>query len=370
MSSRSRKLEEAYCWIRAYIDENQFSANNKLPSENAISMKLGISRDTVRNAMSELAEEGLVYRIRGSGTFINKAAALSDESLTMKNQLKIGLILQGQDRNANSGLISGIKSVLHETNAVLRIFFTDNRFASERNCLNSVVHQNFDGFIIDGVKASIINPNLDCYYNIFNKKIPVIFYNNYYKELKYPKVINNDLACADELLRRLIKAGHKHIAGIFVSDNYQSIEKFRGYVTAMQKYGAKFDDDNVKWCVSSEAYKIEFAKEIARFVKSVPQCRAIVCCNYMIMQTVLQVLAGLNKKVPDDYSIVCFDYSKDDWQQAGITCSVHPGFAMGVEVSRRLLKMIKSKQFYGNDFSYVFEPNIYDGRSIEPRNDR
>ena len=45
----------------------------------------------------------------------------------------------------------------------LHVFLTDNKFCNERRCLETVVHQNFHGFIVDGVSPSILSPNLDCY---------------------------------------------------------------------------------------------------------------------------------------------------------------------------------------------------------------
>lgn len=359
-----KKTDKVYNWVRAYIDENKFSANLKIPSENVLCMRLEVSRETVRQALDRLAGEKLIHRVKGSGTYINKAVALSRAPGQSSALLKIGLILQGQDTNANTGLISGIKSVLCESEAELQVFFTDNKFSSERSCLNVVMYQGFDGFIIDGVKASLMNPNLDCYRNIFQKKIPVIFYNNYYKELKYPKVILNDYKCARELVFRLIQAGHRNIAGIFVHDNYQSIEKFRGYTAALIRYGADFDDDYVKWCVSGEAHTPGFYKDIGKFLRNLPRCTAVVCCNYMILQGVLKAIQVAGKRMPEDYSVVCIDYSKDDWQEAGITCSISPGYEMGQKLGRRLLWMIENKEYQDNNYSYVFEPQIYEGNSI------
>lgn len=364
MGKYGRKSDKIYNWLRSYIDENKFSINNKLPSETILCNKFSVSRETVRFAQERLQKESLIYKVRGSGTYINKATALSAKPETSTASVKIGLILQGQDANANSGLIRGIKCILKEKEAELQIFFTDNKFASERACLKTVIHQGFDGFIVDGVKASLINPNLDCYRSIFEKRIPVIFYNNYYKELKYPKVITHDWKCARELVYRLIRAGHRHIAGIFVHDNYQSIEKFRGYVNTMNKYGVDFDDNYVKWCASNEAHVSIFSKEISRFLKGLQKCTAIVCCNYMILQIVLNALSKMDKKVPQDYSLVCFDYSNDDWSKIGITCSIHPGFEMGQQVGNRLIKMISNNDFLDNGYSYTFAPNIYEGQSI------
>lgn len=187
MGKYGRKSDETYNWLRSYIDENKFLVNNRLPSETILCNKFSVSIETVRFAEERLQKDGLIYKVRRSGTYINKATALSAKPETSTASVKIGLILQGQDANANSGLLRGIKCILKEKEAELQIFFTDNKFASERACLKTVIHQGFDGLLVDRVNASLINPNLDCYRSIFEKKIPIIFYNNYYKELKYPR---------------------------------------------------------------------------------------------------------------------------------------------------------------------------------------
>ena len=46
-------------------------------------------------------------------------------------------------------------------------------------------------------------------------------------------MVVNDLRCAEELISLLIREGHRNIAGVFVSDNYQSIEKFQGMAAAL-----------------------------------------------------------------------------------------------------------------------------------------
>ena len=364
MGASDKKSEQVYRWLLAYIDENKFSSNLKLPSENALCRRLDVSRETVRTALDQLLREGLIHKIQGSGTYFNKDVALSRELDTGNAQWKIGLILQGQDSNANSGLIQGIKSVLPADQVDLRIFLTDNKFSNERRCLQTVVHQNFQGFIIDGVKASLLNPNLDCYKEIYRRHIPVIFYNNYYKNLRYPRVIVNDILCADRLIGLLLQAGHRHIAGIFVYDNYQSIEKFQGMALTMQKYGVEFQDDYVKWCVSNEAHDQRFTRSIEKFLKGLPKCTAIVCCNYMIYRLVRQVLEEQNKRVPEDYSLVCFDYSGDRWEEEGITCSIHQGYKIGCQVASRLMKMIRRRDCEDRDYSLVMRPEIYIGSSI------
>ena len=309
MSLFESKRDKVYFWLRTYIDENKFGNHLKLPSENALASRLEVSRETVRSALARLENEGLIVKVKGSGTFINKETAFMADMVKDFGGLKIGLILQGHDKDANSALIKGIQDVLVEDNVKLRIFLTDNKYVNERRCLQTVIHQDFSGFIVDGVKASLLNPNLDCYQQIYNKKIPIIFYNNYYQNLQCPHVVVNDRHCALRLLSLLIKKGHRKIAGIFNYDNYQSIEKFHGMTAAMRRFDVEFQDDYVRWYFSGEALETKFAKTLEKFIKGLPGCTAIVCCNYMIYRMVAGILEQMGKKIPDDYSIVCFDYS-------------------------------------------------------------
>jgi GntR family transcriptional regulator of arabinose operon len=229
-----------------------------------------------------------------------------------------------------------------------------------------VAHQSFQGFIIDGVKASLLNPNQDCYQQLSHRRIPIIFYNNYYRNLRYPRVIVNDLKCADQLVGLLLQAGHRNLASIFVYDNYQSIEKFQGMVAVMQRYGVEFQDDYVKWCVSNEAHEESFVRSIEKFLRGLPHCTAIICCNYIIYRLTRQALEKMGKKVPEDYSLVCFDYSGSDWVEEGITCSIHQGFQMGRQVALQLMSMMQNRVSKDMDCSCVMDPEIYVGTSIKP----
>lgn len=364
MAVSDRKSEQVYRWLLAYIDENKFSGNQKLPSENALCRRLNVSRETVRAAMDRLVQEGLIYRIKGSGTYFHKEQAISRELSNENARWKIGMILQGQDPDANAVLINGIRSVLSEQQVDLHIFLTDNKFSNERRCLQTVVHQNFQGFIVDGVKASIMNPNLDCYKELYRRRIPVIFYNNYYKNLRYPRVIVNDTECAIQLVEKLIQAGHRRIAGIFVYDNYQSVEKFQGMAEAMRRNGVELKDHYIKWCISDEAHSPGYGRYIEKFLRGLPKCTAIVCCNYVIYRLVRQAVEKMGKSIPQDYSLVCFDYSDENLEKEGITCSVARSYEIGSELGKRLMRMIENKECDDKNYSCVLKPVFYEGNSI------
>lgn len=52
------------------IEEKEFLPGQKIPSENSLASEYNISRITVRNAISELVDEGILIRRQGKGTYV------------------------------------------------------------------------------------------------------------------------------------------------------------------------------------------------------------------------------------------------------------------------------------------------------------
>ncbi len=63
------------------VDEHRYTPGGKLPNENELSEALGVSRTTLREAISFLAAQGVLEIRRGKGTFV--ADALPAEGLDL-----------------------------------------------------------------------------------------------------------------------------------------------------------------------------------------------------------------------------------------------------------------------------------------------
>jgi GntR family transcriptional regulator len=58
--------------------ENTLSQHAAIPPERKLMSKYGVSRSTVREAIRQLVEEGLLYRVQGKGTFVGGERVQSD----------------------------------------------------------------------------------------------------------------------------------------------------------------------------------------------------------------------------------------------------------------------------------------------------
>lgn len=337
-------------YIKVFIEQNKYNSINKIPSEPYLCKKFNASRETVRSAIKILKDEKIVYSIKGSGTYF-KAVTFQDDILDSNCRYRIATIIQGQDKNANKLFIKGIQEEIKDKNIELRIFYTDNKFSNERACLQACV-KGFDALIIDGVKASLMNPNLDIYQKIEQKDIKCIFYNNYYPETNFPKIIIDDKKCAHMLVKQIVEEGHKDIAGIFYCDNYQGTEKYRGFIEALNSYKIEIKDENIKWLISDNiSEEKEFDRIISQFLKR-NKSTAIVCCNFMILK-------HIQKKTKYPRKLACFDYSGNNWEEEKILCSISPSYEVGKKVGKNILRMLEDSNYKIHDYSYIFKPTIY-----------
>ncbi len=72
---KSKKLRyvEVYNKLYKMIKEEDLPDNYRLPSEPELAKYLGVSRTTLRQALSLLQDDGLIKNIRGKGNFIVKS---------------------------------------------------------------------------------------------------------------------------------------------------------------------------------------------------------------------------------------------------------------------------------------------------------
>lgn len=57
-------------WLRGQIESGALNPGDPLPGEIALAQQLGVSRIVVRQALTDLTREGLLYRQRARGTFV------------------------------------------------------------------------------------------------------------------------------------------------------------------------------------------------------------------------------------------------------------------------------------------------------------
>ena len=128
-SSRNQdglKYQKLYNWGRTLIMSGVLRNMDKFPSEHMLQNKFGYSRQTVRNALDRLEQDGLIARVKGSGTYVSYAPEKNKEE-----RPRIGLILSYFSDYLFPQVYEGIESVLREEGYEISVSVTRNRLNDE-----------------------------------------------------------------------------------------------------------------------------------------------------------------------------------------------------------------------------------------------
>jgi GntR family histidine utilization transcriptional repressor len=104
--------EQVKAWIRGPIASGQWRPGDPVPSESALMERFGVSRMTVNRALRELAAEGLVNRVQGSGTTVAQLHRISSrlvirdihEEVTERGHVHTARVLHAAREKANAEL--------------------------------------------------------------------------------------------------------------------------------------------------------------------------------------------------------------------------------------------------------------------------
>jgi len=76
--------EQVKAWVKQHIASGEWKPGDPVPSESALMQQFGVSRMTVNRALRELAADGLVTRVQGSGTRVAQLHRISSR-LTIRD---------------------------------------------------------------------------------------------------------------------------------------------------------------------------------------------------------------------------------------------------------------------------------------------
>ena len=342
-----KKYERIVSWVQEEIANGSLHRGDKLPSENDLMERFGVSRQTVRRAMEELASSGVAEGRRGSGTYVT----VNTRRYAGK-EIRIAVMLTYVDTYIFPSIIKGIESVFSREGCTLQIAMTDNAVEKERMLLKEFIHtQSVDGIIAETVKSALPNPNMELYREVESLGIPVLFVNSYYKELAIPHISMDDRRAGYLAAKHLAECGHTRIGGIFKADDGQGHLRYAGYTDALMEQEIKIRGDQIIWIDSEELRTME--EESPKFLKRLKGCTACVCYNDETAYKLVGIFQRAGRRVPDDLSVVGIDNSGlARFCPVPLTSVENPVEELGRTAAERIIgKILKNEEMETVEFA-------------------
>ena len=345
--------------LRGQILEAKIHPGDRLPSENELSAQYGVSRQTVRKALEILQNEGFIYAEHGRGTFC------SELMRHRRNSKNIAVVTTYLSDYIFPRVIQGIDWVLTQNGYSILLKNTKNSRGMEAKCLEELLQKDIDGLIIEPSKSQIMCRHVNLYEMLDAYKIPYVFIQGSYAQMKdKPHILMDDCRGGYLVTEHLIAQGRRDIIGLFKADDTQGQQRHKGYVQALQAAGIPYDPDKVVWFYTEDRKSHPYEK-MKQLIDERDQLffDGVVCYNDQIALQVLRALEEKDLDCPGEIAVTGYDDS-----YLASTCRVplttvsHPQERLGEMAAELLLQLIRDGESV-KETQIVIQPELIVRRS-------
>ncbi len=314
----------------------------RLPTEEALSRRYGMSRQTVRHALQLLVEDGIIEKRQGSGSYLSGSQSAAPPP--------VAIIVTFVDDYIFPTVLHNAQQVFAQRGYPTMVYATENRVSREREILQQLLTEPLSGILVEGSKTALPCANADLYRALREKGVPVLFFQGSYWDLdEFPSVCDDNFDGGLQLARRLIGQGHRRVGGIFKCDDMQGPQRYHGLLTGLFQAGLTVEDAHFCWYDTEDRLALvnqEDAGFLRRFLKErLADVTAVVCYNDEIAHFLIRELLSLGRQVPQDVAVVSFDNSYySQMEPVTITSLSHYQYKTGQVAAQELLALMHGEQ--------------------------
>jgi GntR family transcriptional regulator, arabinose operon transcriptional repressor len=305
--------------IMERIRQGRFSFDKPITTESKLMEQYNISRITVRRALAELENKGVLVRKRGVGSFVSQSIyEQSDDGDPASSQNLFAFIFPFNiSRTGMTHVFQSANSVLSEHGMYASIYITkQDGSVKGRTVLNQLASMDIAG-VAYYPKTSDIHINiLDRF--IFEHK-PVVIMDIPSNCPYISSVTSDNLNGAKQLMKHLISLGHTKIAyvsGVSATERQTVCDRIAGYVLAHEEAGMSIHrelmitdmDESRRNHIPEGSDKTELASCILSLAQQ--GVTAIVAEHDQLALEIMMVCHTLNINVPQDLSVCGYDDSE------------------------------------------------------------
>ncbi len=311
-------------------------------TEERLTRTYGVSRPTLKKALTYLKAEGLVNQIPGRGTFVTSpddpVLAGMKEKFGKQLNRGIGVLMPCVSSRLHSGVMRGVEDAAAESGYYITVGSYDAQPERERAYIESFVGRGLSGLIIAPSFNSCSNP---WYQTMKERGIPFVLTDVPVRTVDADLVQTDNRKAAYLGTKILLDAGCRRIAFLCRTrtDSSNSQERIGGYTDALREAGIPVDTNLIR-----EGEPVgDFGYQASREILLRNDVDGFFSANEPIVFGILQALREQNRSVPDQIKVVAFDEPALP-PEMKIALIKQPQYAIGRAAARLLLDRIRERR--------------------------
>ncbi|MFL5627710.1 MAG: GntR family transcriptional regulator [Ktedonobacteraceae bacterium] len=293
-------------YFRERILDGRLPVGTRLPNDGELAAEYQISRDTVRQALALLVNEGLIERVQGRGTFVSQPPS-NGSVMPQLERKQIGLVLnRTSTTQLNMNLLVGVEQAAKSHGYSVSFTYAEGDQEQQTRDIARLRENHVLGMIIYPTgdvthDASIQQLQAD--------HLPLVLMDRYFPGLALDYVGVDNVGGGYRATEHLLILGHRRIGFVFSHEETlrttSVYERWQGYCKALQKYEVPYDETLV--VPDFRQLQMGTHEGLVEFLKRPDRPGAIFAVNDYVALDVMQAAKAIHLRIPEDLALVGFD---------------------------------------------------------------
>ncbi|MGY5343541.1 GntR family transcriptional regulator [Paenibacillus glucanolyticus] len=354
-------------YIRHVIASENMKPGDRIPTEKELMDQFHVSKITVANALTGLANEKLIARVPGKGSFVAEEADIPPATSTTAVAIKgregtttglVGVIMPTIHDYFAIRLIDGIEQALNEKGYRSMIMLTDGKLDKEKNAIKELKALGAEGLLIFPVDEENYNEE------ILGMKLsgfPFILMDRYLPGVETHYIAADGRIGTRLAVEHLWELGHRDIA-ICSDSPLQTVtvqERIEGYMDGLKDKGALINPAHMITDFKPlSVLKDAEAHPLYRYIRN-RMVTAYISLNGRLGVQIYQMAKQAGLRVPEDVSIVSFDDPTSIVEEFSIFTHVKQFERdMGYRAASKLLDILRDQGEMKSYSKVLIEPEL------------
>ncbi|MFD0695864.1 GntR family transcriptional regulator [Paenibacillus sp. GCM10027628] len=317
MSTDSRPIyERIFESLRDEIIQRKYNVGERVPSEKELADAYQVSRITSKKALEMLAEEGLIVRKPGKGSFVAEGGESLLEGMSSNERSRhtmIGLIMTDFGNTFGTEMIYGMEraSAEHDSFLVLRRSFGIPE--NEEKAIRALLDLGVDGIIVLPAQGEFYNAEI---LKLVIQQFPLVLVDRHLKGVAAASICSDHISAARTGTDYLLDLGHSQICLLTPPpmDTTAVEDRIEGFVRAHAERGVIVDRslwiDEITSTLPNSFHQPKIDQDISMIkehLRKNPQITALFAIEYNIALLAKAAVEQMGLNIPEDISIICFD---------------------------------------------------------------
>jgi DNA-binding LacI/PurR family transcriptional regulator len=299
--------------LKKKIEDNVYGEGTKIPSDEELMNKFGVSMITVKKALSMLKDEGLLQRIPGVGTYVIERNPVN-EAITRVNNgsvtKMIGLVLEHVSSSFGLDLLYKIDREAEANGYKLITRFSYYNRDKETEEIDFLVKSQIAGLVVMPCHGVYYNPKI---LKLILEGFPVVVIDKKLEGISVPSVRTDNKQAIKTLVQYLYEQGCRCL-GFFSSEivGTSSLqERKNGFydeaaelgIETLPEFTLAFDENIYEHPPCEE--NVEKAAKYLTLNKD--KIDGIICAEYSLMPAIMEASKRVSAGVGESIRICCVD---------------------------------------------------------------